>query len=576
MAEKEVKKNTGKKSSGKKAVSTIDPVYQKFSKSVVKTLMSTDFYEYFMATMESGKKQFQFSNRKVEKIVDLNWVDFIEDCLESFQIIISNPRNIIKEEEIIVNVAHAKKSGADVVRHLAQHSNYVEHFDDMTGDVRPSKLMQKMREDSTALYENRVLYTTLEAAYRFVTVRYDALMANMSDEMGAKLNVRSDFENPTEDVHFDMTIHIKQKEDALSVDARNREVFSRIARIQRLLGYYLTMPFMQAMSKEQRVKGNLNKTNVLKKHPEYKKIVALYEFLRQYDQAGYLIKIKEQNPEISEEFEQNIYHNILFNYIALKGYLEDAKDREIPVIGKDRKKVIKPKIILKIIEELVEDYDLRDVEVRKIIIDELTKEQLKYEEEQKRQILIRDAEETRRKIEEQMRLEKLRGKEEAKRKREEEERIRRQKKQEAAEKVQQNELLQKSEDRRRTKPILDEYNKVFSQIASKTLQRSELIEEIQQYPKQESFADFVYNMEQAERIKAEEQEKLEQQRAEEKLRKANERKEKLRMQRIEERLIQREADEYTISAIREELAVFLQFCMLQKEKRINADINVNE
>ena len=52
-------------------------------------------------------------------------------------------RNIIKEDEVIVNVANAKKAGADVVRHLAQHAELVEKFDTDSGDVRPSKLMQK-------------------------------------------------------------------------------------------------------------------------------------------------------------------------------------------------------------------------------------------------------------------------------------------------------------------------------------------------------------------------------------------------------------------------------------------------
>ena len=72
-----------------------------------------------------------------------------------------------------------------------------------------------------------------------------------------------------------------------------------------------------------RVKGGITKTNVLKKNPDYRKIVALMEFLKSYDDIGYTIRVIEQNPQINEVFERDIYHNIMFNYLVLKGYLED-------------------------------------------------------------------------------------------------------------------------------------------------------------------------------------------------------------------------------------------------------------
>ena len=52
------------------------------------------------------------------------------------------PRQEIKEDELIVNVAHAKKTGQDVVRHLASHAGMVENYDEETGSVRPSRVMQ--------------------------------------------------------------------------------------------------------------------------------------------------------------------------------------------------------------------------------------------------------------------------------------------------------------------------------------------------------------------------------------------------------------------------------------------------
>ncbi|MBQ4547430.1 MAG: hypothetical protein IJA17_09815 [Oscillospiraceae bacterium] len=395
-------KKTAGKTGAKKKDSYIDPLYEKYTKSVIRALGSTEFYEFFMDAVSRADNKFQFSNRKMEKTVDLNWVDAIEETLPAIQNIISNPRNVIHEEELIVNVANAKKAGSDVVRHLAQHASLVEKYDYDTGEVRPSKLMQKYREDSTHLYENRLVFTALETAFQFVKIRHDALFAAMSDEFGAKLKLDSTMETSTELVHFDMYMHIKEVDSAIETDDKNGHVFDRISKIYRILMVLMQSQFAQHMEKLPRVKGTLTKTNVLKKNPDYRKVMALLEYLRGYDQIGYTIRVVEQNPEIDGIMERDIYHNIMFNYLILKGYLEDERDRRIPAPAKTRKRMLKPKFVKEIIEELTEDYDLPDVEIRKVLIEELTKEQLMLEEEAERRRLVEEQE--RRKLEEEERL----------------------------------------------------------------------------------------------------------------------------------------------------------------------------
>lgn len=124
--------NTAAKAGGNKKASRtlIDPIYQKYTKSVIRSLASTEFYEFFMDAIAKADNEFQFSNRKLQKTVDVTWIDAIEEALDGMQNIIASPRNVIREEELIVNVAHAKKAGSDVVRHLAQHGSLVETFDE--------------------------------------------------------------------------------------------------------------------------------------------------------------------------------------------------------------------------------------------------------------------------------------------------------------------------------------------------------------------------------------------------------------------------------------------------------------
>ena len=493
----------------------IDPLYQKYTNSVIRALGSSDFYQFFMDSISKADNEFQFSNRKLEKTVDLAWVDAIEESLEGFQNIIALPRNVIKEEELIVNVANAKKAGADTVRHLAQHASMIEDFNAQTGDVRPSKLMQKYREDSVSLYENRLVYTAMESAYHFVKIRHDALFGAMSDEFGAKLKLRSDMDSATEHVHMDMYLHIKNIESALDTDGKNADVFGRISRLYRVLGMFMGTQFARELSKTSRVKGTITKTNVLKRNPNYKKIVKLMEFLRQYDEVGYSIKVVEQSPEINEVFQRDIYHNILFNYLVLKGYLEDPEDRQIPTAPRTKKRALKPKFIHQIVEELTEDYDLPDVEIRKVLIEELTKQQLMQEEAAERRRLVEEQAQRKKEEQERIRAEKAAEKERLRRQREaERERIRQEKAAEEARRKQEQ-MEREIEDRRRSKLLKKEMARFQEELAERLLLRERAEEKQREVQQLEDYEDAAFQLEQAQERKRLAAERLEHRRLEE-------------------------------------------------------------
>ena len=447
MASKTEGKKT--KAAQEQAPSVIDPIYQKYTRSIIRTLSSTDFYDFFMDSIARADNRFQFSNRKMEKTVDSRWVDAIDEALGSFQAIINSPRNVIREEELIVNVANAKRTGTEVIQHLAQHAALVEDYNENTGNVRPSRVMQRYRDDSNEVYENRLVFTVLEHAFHFVKIRYDALFEVMGDEFGAKLKVESDMACPTETVHVDMFLHIKETDSALDTDEKNREIFDRISRLYRMLSIFMNSPFAQQMRKLNRVKGNVVKTNVIKRNPSYRAISKLWDFLRTYEDVGYTIRVVEQNPQINEGFQKDIYHNILFQYIILKGYLEDEKDRRLPAPAKEKRRSLKPKFIREIIEELTEDYDLPDVEVRKVLIEELTKEQLMQEEMAERRRLVEEQEQRKKAEKERIRLEKEAEKERIRKEKEaEKERIRQEKAAEEARLLQER-MERELEDRRR-------------------------------------------------------------------------------------------------------------------------------
>ena len=534
MDNKSTKKGTAQAETSNKQLEVIDPIYQKYVKSVIRTLGTTDFYDFFMGSIACAENEFQFSNRRLEKFVDTEWIDAIEESLQGFQNVMSAPRNVIKEDELIVNVANARKAGSDVVRHLATHAQLVENYNEETNEVRPERLMQKYREDTIGTYENRLVFTTLDKAYHFVKVRHDALFQAMGDEFGAKLKLQSNMYSATEVMHMDMFLHIKDAEGALEIDEKNRDVFDRISRLYRILSMHMNSHFAQQMSKIPKVTGSVMKTNVLKKNPNYRSVMKLWDFLSRYDDVGYTIKVIEQNPVISEDFERDIYHNILFNYLVLKGHLERDKDRMLPTPLKEKKRRLKPKFIKQIIEELTEDYDLPDVEIRKVLIEELTKEQLMKEEEAERLRLVEEQEKRKQEEEERIRLEKEAEAERLRLEKEAAEERRRQQKEILAAQQMVERMEREQEIRRRSGLFKKEAERFFKNLPERLEMRMEA--EAREEVEQQDFEDAILVMEEMERIKAEEIARL-------RLRKQEE---KERMQRealLEQERIERELAE---------------------------------
>ena len=501
----------------------VDPVYRKFTRSVQRALSGDDFYRFFMESIANADNQIQFSNRREVKSVDPVWVENIEASMEAFQHIIAMPRQEFKEDELIVNVAYARRTGQDVVRHLASHAALVEDYNEEDGTVRPSRVLQKYREESLGLYENRLVFTALEQAYHFTKIRHDALFGAMGDQFGAKLKVTSNMESATELVHMDLFLHIRSTESMLETDEKNRDIFNRISRLYRLLGVFMSSPFAQQLAQFDRVKGAIHKTNILKRNPDYKAAVKLLEFLRSYDQVGYVIAVVEQNPTVSETFEKDIYHNILFNYLILKGYLEDEESRRLPVLRKPRQRKLKPKFIKQVIEELTEDYDLPDVEVRKILIEELTKEQLMQEEAAERRRLVE--EQAQRKKEEQARIKAEKAAEKARIKAEKEaEAARRRAEKEAEEQRRLYERMEReTEDRRRKQALSAELEYFREHLPERLAQRAEAEAELRQRAQREDYADAVQLLDEAAQREQEERERAAKLRQEEKERRARER-----------------------------------------------------
>ena len=138
-------------------------------------ILKNDFtYNYIMEGLKDGDKgEDRLDGKTNEKVIDMEWVVAIEETLPYIQKAIDEQRRFIKQVDNVVRVELAKKIGPESVKHLSQHTNFIAKVE---GDmVTPNKILTIEREESFAIYENRVLMTLIRKALHFVDDKYSKM-----------------------------------------------------------------------------------------------------------------------------------------------------------------------------------------------------------------------------------------------------------------------------------------------------------------------------------------------------------------------------------------------------------------
>ncbi len=394
---------------------TLIDMYLKYRNKVERAMEEDSYYNYMMGMIEGAPNQIEQFNRVLHKKVDEKWMREVEAAIPSLIKVIANPRRFIKSEEEIVPVELAKKITADSVKHLARNTQFISDID-AQGNVRPSKIMSVTTQESFNLYENRFIYHLVNKLVRFIDKRTDIIFWSTGDEQESVLKINSEMEDDYEEIEYKIEMRIKNKQSYMQTDSSHMELFRRIDDIRKAVTELKKSPFMREMDGCETVRSPIMKTNLLTKDPYYRRCYALWQFLEQYDDVGYTIDVKESALDFDEDYLYGLYDNMIMNYAIFKTILTDD---ERPISDTLRRKHrLKPKFTRQILEEVVDDYDIPDVEIRKVIIEEITKAQAEIE----RKAAAR----------EKARLERERKKALEKEKREKQKQLEREKKEKAA------------------------------------------------------------------------------------------------------------------------------------------------
>ena len=367
---------------------SINDLYLKYVNKVGRVLENDRYFQYMFEMVQNGSNTLQQTNRVLHKVVDERWLSLIEDSLDSINTIIDKPRRFITTKEEIVPVDLARKITAESVRHLSKNTQFIAANDN--GEIQPTRILNVSSEESYNLYENRFVYTLIQRLITFIDKRTDVIFWSTGDERTSTLMVQNKVDDAYEEIEYKVEMTIKNKQSFAENDSENMEVFKRIDRVRRLVMALRQSGFYSLMNGCNTVHSPIQRTNLMMKDPHYRKCYNLWHFLESYDEVGYTIDVRDTALEFDEDYLFQMYTNFINNYVVFKSLLENDR-RRIDEAPPKRHKVVRPKFIKQIVEQIVDDYDIPDVEIKKVIIEQVTRAQVEAEKKKAAQEKARAA-----------------------------------------------------------------------------------------------------------------------------------------------------------------------------------------
>ena len=355
---------------------TITDLYLKYVNKVGKTLENDRYFQYLFEMVQAGKTTLQQNHQVLHKVVDERWLSVIEESLDALNRITEHPRRFVTTNEELVPVELARKISSESVRHLSQHTQFI--ASNNAGDIHPTKILNVTTEETYDLYENRFIYHLIRRLVTFIDKRTDVIFWSTGDETRNTLVMQSSVDDAYEQIEYKLEMTIKNTQSFAENDSDNMQVFMRIDRVRRMVMALKNSAFCDLMAGCTKVTSPIQRTNTIMKDPDYRTCFKLWQFLESYEEVGYSIEARDSALEFDEEYMIQLYSNLITNYTVFKSLLE-ADPRKLDEIPPKRRKVIKPKFVKKIEEQIVDDYDIPEVEIRKVIVEGVTQGQLDAE-----------------------------------------------------------------------------------------------------------------------------------------------------------------------------------------------------
>ena len=259
------------------------------------------FYKRFCKAIRGGKNTLYHNVVSEAITLDDSWITTLEQALFYVEKIVRNPRKFIIDEELLVDVARARRTTSKTVRHLSSNSQYVQNITE-DGEIRPKKLLTTEMNEDLAIYENRFICTLVHHLVAFVENRYNDIARQMHsfDQTGAGIVSKFTFSESECELKMDLKVKEPPKNKVLL--RKNNENIERIKQLRARLKILLNTEFIRSLTNKKPVRPPIMKTNLIKMNVDYNNCYKLWLYVSSYTFVGFSVKYQDKNLPVHGDF----------------------------------------------------------------------------------------------------------------------------------------------------------------------------------------------------------------------------------------------------------------------------------
>ena len=324
----------------------------------------------------SADTEVSLTRSKISKTIDVEWIEKIENALGALDAIIRNPSVAIEDVDEVLPVELSKHITEKSIKHLAQHTNFILDVKD-DGEVVPLKILNVFHEETHLTYENKFVNTLLSRLSAFVDKRLRALGSASGIEMNYRFGYSTEFEHLLPDdggrnsarinLRIELTSPLGQEmsESDLEINERFINDLNRVKRINMALISFRASAFAEKLGKNY-IRPPVIRTNAILKNKNLRELLALWEYIEEYDKVGYSF-IGDKYYELpSSDFVGGMYSSVALQYLTLYSGIASELENNRLISEKHLFETL-PEFDDDIEEEEIDDYMVYDSEYRKTV-----------------------------------------------------------------------------------------------------------------------------------------------------------------------------------------------------------------
>lgn len=282
--------------------------------------------EEFLDAIDS---KLEVKNKFRKVIYDYSWLEKMEDTMYYLDNIMRNPKKFIINEEEVVKIEKARKVTVESIRHLTQHTSYIQEFDQKSGEVKPSKILNINKEEDYDMYENRFIYTLLVNMKMFIArvsgdcINGSNMVSNKNIKYSAVTKINS------EKVGIDINLNATDSKGLNPSSKNGLSIAQRIDKVNLQIANCMNSDLIKNLEKAHVtfVRSPIKRTNVILKNPNFQKAMELWTFLESYDFNNVIEENVDDEYEDVSTFRDTMNDSFLLDYLVMNEMLNNGNSK---------------------------------------------------------------------------------------------------------------------------------------------------------------------------------------------------------------------------------------------------------